>query len=114
MRPLFHPAIEDVRPEVILHALSDPERAAIYARIAAVTCGASCSAFADTGERVIPKSSLSQHIKVLREAGLIRCERHGVEMRNHSRLSELDESLRNLVAATLGAYKRFYSQKKRG
>ena len=108
MRPLFHPAIEDVRPEAILHALSDPERAAIYARIASTDCGATCSAFAETGDRVIPKSSLSQHIKVLREAGLIRCERHGVEMRNHSRLSEFDEHLRNLVAATLSAYKRFY------
>src|SRR3569832_700481 len=105
MRPLFHPAIEDVRPEAILHALSDPERAAIYARIAGAGCGATCSAFAETGARVIPKSSLSQHIKVLREAGLIRCERHGVEMRNHSRLLEFDEPLRNLVVAALGAYK---------
>jgi DNA-binding transcriptional ArsR family regulator len=104
MRPLFHPAIEDVRPEAILHALSDPERAAIYASIASTGCGATCSAFAETGERVIPKSSLSQHIKVLREAGLIRCERHGVEMRNHSRLSEFDEPLRNLVVAALSAY----------
>jgi DNA-binding transcriptional ArsR family regulator len=113
MRPLFHPAIEDVRPEAILHALSDPERAAIYASIARTGYGATCSAFADTGERVIPKSSLSQHIKVLREAGLIRCERHGVEMRNHSRLSEFDEPLRNLVVATLSAYKRFYDQRKK-
>jgi hypothetical protein len=31
MRPLFHPAIEDVRPEAILHALADPDRAAIFA-----------------------------------------------------------------------------------
>src|SRR3569832_769681 len=105
MRPLFHPAIEDVRPEAILHALSDPERATNYASITATSFGATCSTFANTGERVVPKSSLSQHIKVLREAGLIRCERHGVEMRNHSRLSELDEPLRNLVVAALGAYK---------
>ena len=112
MRPLFHPAIEDVRPEAILHALSDPERAAIYASIASTSCGATCSAFAETGDRVIPKSSLSQHIKVLREAGLIRCERHGVEMRNHSRLSEFNEPLRNLVTATLNAYKRFCGDSK--
>jgi DNA-binding transcriptional ArsR family regulator len=114
MRPLFHPAIEDVRPEAILHALSDPERAAIYANIAGEGCGATCSSSAVTGDRVIPKSSLSQHIKVLREAGLIRCERHGVEMRNHSRLSEFDEPLRNLVVATLSAYKQFYGERKRG
>ena len=112
MRPLFHPAIEEVRPESVLHALADPERAAIYASIVSSGCGGSCSAFADSGERVIPKSSLSQHIKVLREAGLIRCERHGVEMRNHSRLSEFDEQLRGLVVATLAAYKKFYGERK--
>ncbi|UQV19024.1 hypothetical protein MU852_03930 [Brevundimonas albigilva] len=33
MRPLFHPAIEDVRPEAILHALSDPERVLMYAQL---------------------------------------------------------------------------------
>jgi hypothetical protein len=34
MRPLFHPSIEDVTVEAILHALSDPVRVAIFAQIA--------------------------------------------------------------------------------
>jgi len=34
MRPLFHPSIEDVTVEGILHALSDPVRVAIFADIA--------------------------------------------------------------------------------
>jgi DNA-binding transcriptional ArsR family regulator len=114
MRPLFHPDIEDVRPEAILHALSDPERAAIFANIAGTGCGATCAAFAESGERVIPKSSLSQHIKVLREAGLIRCERHGVEMRNHSRLPEFDEHLKTLILAALAAYKKSQGGRKTG
>lgn len=104
MRPLFHPAIEDVRPEAILYALSDPERAGIFARIAGVGSSGTCSALACLGERVIPKSSLSQHFKVLREAGLIRCERHGVEMSNHSRCSEVDVRFPGLIAAILTAY----------
>ena len=33
MRPLFHPSIEDVTVEGILHALSDPARVAIFAQI---------------------------------------------------------------------------------
>ncbi|WP_334270664.1 ArsR/SmtB family transcription factor, partial [Edaphobacter sp. HDX4] len=33
----------------------------------------------------MPKSTLSQHFKVLRESGLIRAERKGVEMHNTSR-----------------------------
>jgi hypothetical protein len=45
-------------------------------------------------------------MKVLREAGLIRGERHGVEMRNHSRCQEVDKRFPGLVAAILGAYGR--------
>ncbi|EPE96931.1 winged helix-turn-helix domain-containing protein [Rhizobium grahamii] len=104
MRPLFHPSIEDVRPEAILHALSDPERVAIFAQIASGGSGGTCAALANLRERVVPKSSLSNHIKVLREAGLIRCERQGVEMRNHSRCTELDVRFPGLTRAILSAY----------
>src|SRR5256885_12972040 len=34
--------------------------------------------------------SLSQHFRALREAGLVRSERHGVEMRNMSRCKEIE------------------------
>lgn len=106
MRPLIHPAIEDLKPEAILYALSDPERVAIFAQIAGVGSSGTCTALSNLGGRVIPKSSLSQHMKVLREAGLIRGERHGVEMRNHSRCQEVDKRFPGLVAAILGAYGR--------
>ncbi|MCJ2131706.1 ArsR/SmtB family transcription factor [Methylobacterium sp. E-045] len=104
MRPLFHPAMEDVQPEAILHALSDPRRAAIFARIVGAGCVDACSALSAVGDRVIPKSSLSSHFKVLREAGLIRSERHGVEMRNYSRCAEVDTRFPGLLAAIINAY----------
>jgi DNA-binding transcriptional ArsR family regulator len=104
MRPLFHPSSDDLRPEAILHALSDPERAAIFAGIAGAECVQRCSVLADTGARIIPKSSLSQHFKVLREAGLIRSERQGVEMRNYSRCQEINERFPGLLPAIMGAY----------
>lgn len=104
MRPLFHPAIADVRPEAILHALADPRRAAIFATITRAGCVEACSALSAVGDRVIPKSSLSSHFKVLREAGLIRCERHGVEMRNHSRCAEVEARFPGLLAAIMNAY----------
>ena len=104
MRPLFHPAIEDVQPEAILHALSDPNRAAIFANIMRAGCVQACSAVSALGDRVIPKSSLSNHFKVLREAGLIRSERHGVEMRNHSRWIEVEARFPGLLAAIINAY----------
>jgi|SRR5690348_16063792 len=105
MRPLLHPPADSLRPEAILHALADPERAAIFAEIAGAECVQRCSALADAGERVIPKSSLSQHFKVLREAGLIRSERQGVEMRNYSRCEEINQRFPGLLAAIMGAYK---------
>ncbi len=104
MRPLLHPAIEDVRPDAILHALADPSRAAIFAKIMQAGCVEACSAVAAVGDRVIPKSSLSNHFKVLREAGLIRSERHGVEMRNHSRCAEVEARFPGLLAAIINAY----------
>ena len=104
MKPLSHPAIESVQPAAILHALSDPSRAAIFARIMMAGCVQACSALSAVGERTIPKSSLSNHFKVLREAGLIRSERHGVEMRNHSRCAEVDARFPGLLAAIIGAY----------
>ncbi|WP_213980265.1 helix-turn-helix domain-containing protein [Sphingomonas sp. dw_22] len=104
MRPLLHPSVEDLRPEAILHALSDPVRAEIFAQIAGQGCVQNCSTFSHVGDRDIPKSSLSQHFKVLRESGLIRSERQGVEMRNTSRCGEVDERFPGLVAAILNAY----------
>ena len=104
MRPLLHPAIEDVGPDAILHALADPSRAAIFAKIMQAGCVEACSAVSAVGDRVIPKSSLSNHFKVLREAGLIRSERHGVEVRNHSRWEEIEARFPGLLPGIINAY----------
>ena len=105
MRPLFHPAADDVTVEGILHALSDPVRAAIFAGIVSAGCPQSCSTFLTVSERNIPKSTLSQHFKALREAGLIRSERQGVELHNTSRCDELDKRFPGLVAAIMNAHR---------
>jgi|SRR5882757_6887244 len=105
MRPLFHPSIKDLRVEGILHALSDPVRVAIFARIAASAGSQNCSNFLKISEKDIPKSTLSQHFKILRDAGLIRSERRGVEMQNASRCSEIDTRFPGLIAAIIGAHR---------
>jgi DNA-binding transcriptional ArsR family regulator len=104
MRPLIHPSIEDVTVEAILHALSDPVRVAIFAQVVGSSCAQSCTDFANVIERGIPKSTLSQHFKVLREAGLIRSERIGVEMRNTSRCAEVEGRFPGLIAAITRAH----------
>ena len=105
MRPLFHPSIEDVTVEGILHALSDPVRVAIYANIRGSECSLSCSDFLRVSEKEIPKSTLSQHFKALRDAGLIRGERRGVEMHNVSRCDELNKRFPGLIPAIINAHK---------
>ncbi len=104
MRPLFHPSIDDVTVEAILYALSDPVRVAIFADIAGSNCSQNCTNFVNVNEKPIPKSTLSQHFKVLRESGLIHGERHGVEMQNTSRCTEIDQRFPGLIAAIVNAH----------
>jgi DNA-binding transcriptional ArsR family regulator len=104
MRPLYHPSLEDITVEGILHALSDPVRAHILARILHADGAKTCSAFLQISDRPIPKSTLSQHFKALREAGLIRSERKGVELHNTSRCQELGPRFGPLISAVLAGH----------
>jgi DNA-binding transcriptional ArsR family regulator len=104
MRPLAHPTLDDITLTGILHALSDETRVAIFAGIAGSACSQRCSAFANISRKVVPKSTLSQHFKALREAGLIRSERSGVEMLNTSRCDEIETRFPGLIPAILTAY----------
>ena len=113
MRPLFHPSIEDVTVEGILHALSDPVRVAIYADIVASECSQNCSNFLRVSEKPIPKSTLSQHFKALREAGLVRGERRGVEMHNTSRCAEIEQRFPGLISAIVKAHSIQLEEKRR-
>jgi len=105
MKPLVHPALDSITVEGILHALSDPTRVEIFSQIAASDCAATCSSFLTVKEKPVPKSTLSQHFKVLREAGLIRSERAGVEIRNTSRCAEIDTRFPGLLAAIVASLK---------
>ena len=103
MRPIAHPSVEDITVEGILHALSDPTRIAIFSKIANSACSSNCSSFLTIREKEIPKSTLSQHFKLLRDAGLIRSERVGVEMQNSSRCKEIESRFPGLIAAIVAA-----------
>ena len=104
MKPLFHPSLEDVTVEGILHALSDPVRVAIFADIVGSACSQNCSNFLKVSEKAIPRSTLSQHFRALREAGLIRGERRGVEMHNTPRCAEIEKRLPGLITAIVNAH----------
>lgn len=104
VRPLYHPPLEEITVEGILHALSDPVRVAIYVDIVTRGCAQNCSSFLTVLEKPIPKSTLSLHFKALREAGLIRGERKGVEVNNTARCAEIGQRFPGLLQAIVDAY----------
>lgn len=113
MKPLMHPAIEDVPVEAILHALADPVRVALFSEVVAGECSQNCTALAGVLQQPIPKSTLSQHMRILREAGLIRGERRGTEMRNTSRCAEVDARYPGLLQAVVSAHAAQIASEKR-
>lgn len=88
----------------ILYALSDPVRLRIYAQLSKASCSQNCASFLNLDDIPLPKSTLSQHLKVLRENGLIRSERKGVELQNHARCEELHERFGPLLTAIVETY----------
>ena len=113
MRPLCHPSPRDITVQGILYALSDPVRARIFVQLMKEKCSLNCSAFLTNGDVTLPKSTLSQHFKILREAGLIRSERKGVELINTSRCDELKKKFGPMLTGILEAYQEEASAPKR-
>ncbi len=99
LMPRFtHPRLEDVPLDLALHALADPNRLEMVARLGK-TERLSCTDAAPCG--FIPKSTLSNHLKLLRAAGLIETVQAGREMINTLRRSEFDQRFPGLLDAVL-------------
>ena len=93
-----HPRLEDVPIELALHALADPNRLGMVARLAdaeqlSCTNAAPCNS--------IPKSTLSNHLKLLRAAGLIETTPAGREMINRLRRKDFEQRFPGLLDAIL-------------
>jgi DNA-binding transcriptional ArsR family regulator len=105
-RPLQHPQSDDISVAAVLYALSDPVRAAIVRELAKVPEGMNCIQMTERLRLKLPKSTCSQHYKILREAGLIACERKGVELFSRVRTRELTARFPGLLQSILNAYER--------
>jgi DNA-binding transcriptional ArsR family regulator len=101
MRPLYHPPVEELTVQGILYALSDPARVRIFMELMDAKCSQNCSAFVNIN---MPKSTLSQHFTILREAGLIRSVRKGVELQNEARCADLEKKFGPMIKEILQAY----------
>jgi DNA-binding transcriptional ArsR family regulator len=90
-----HPSKEDITLEGILSALADPMRMRILQSLLREEGCMSCCKAAPTSD--MAKSTLSHHFRILREAGLIRTVKRGVENRNTLRLDEVNERFPGLL-----------------
>lgn len=93
-----------VRPTLpaLLHALSDPARLRI---VMALADGGEACCRAAAGE-CMPRSTLSNHFRVLREAGLVEGERQGRMLVNRLRRDAVDAAFPGLLDAVLAAARR--------
>lgn len=103
MRPLYHPHPSEISVQGLLYALSDATRVRIFISLLDSDCARNCSAFLHVCEKPLPKSTLSQHFKILREAGLIRSERRGVEVHNSVHCEDLQRFM-PMIKSIIEAY----------
>lgn len=96
MRLIHHPNLQDISLAGVLYALGDPVRLEIVRQLA------------DRGELPcasldfsVPKSTLSHHFKILRDAGILSCRKEGTQHMNSLRRSELDQRFPGLLDAVL-------------
>jgi DNA-binding transcriptional ArsR family regulator len=100
MTRFVHPATEDITLAGVLGALSDPMRIKILKKLLENRDGGlSCSAAAPCEE--IAKSTLSHHFRVLRDAGLIRTTKQGVEHFNTVRWDDVNERFPGLLKTVM-------------
>jgi predicted transcriptional regulator len=88
MSLLVHPSTENITLVGLLGALADPVRLLI---VVGLLKGQGCMSCAEASPCPgIAKSTLSNHFRMLRQAGLIRTTKRGVEHRNVVRKDEID------------------------
>ncbi|GAA3047000.1 ArsR/SmtB family transcription factor [Actinokineospora globicatena] len=98
MGEVDEPGMERLTLPEVLHALSDPTRLAVVTQLSdagELSCGHL--------EVSVAKSTLSQHLRVLREAGVTHTRRDGNQRWLSLRRDELDRRFPGLLESVLGA-----------
>lgn len=96
MRLFYHPDLKDISLAGILYALGDPVRLEIVQRLAErgeLPCAAlDCD---------VPRSTMSHHLRVLRESGVLYCRKEGTQHFNSLRRNDLDRLFPGLIEVIL-------------
>lgn len=101
MKQYPHPATDQINLTCVLHALSDPVRLNFVRCLAEQLCEQRCGAIPTP----VAKSTMSHHIRVLREAGLIRVRTEGTQSLTSLRKDEIEGKFPGLLKAVLDAAK---------
>ena len=100
MAQFVHPQRDDITLAGVLAALADPLRLRIVKNLLERKDCMSCTEAAPCPD--IAKSTLSNHFRVLREAGLIQTSKKGVEHRNVVREADINARFPKLLKTILG------------
>lgn len=99
MVQFVHPATEEISLAGVLGALADPMRLRIVSSLCKKNNCMSCCEAAPCPD--MAKSTLSHHFRVLREAGIIRTSKIGVENRNIIRIDDINARFPGLLKQIL-------------
>lgn len=106
-RKFFHPDLSEIDLATVLNALGDPVRLQIVQSLikqGTTSCSHSCSF-------PLAKSTLSNHYRILREAGVVSSRKEGVSHLNTLRREELNKRFPGLLDNVLKSYQKESSQK---
>src|SRR5271155_4943986 len=96
---VYHPDRAQLELPSVLHALSDPQRLRIVQTLAEDETPRRCGSF----DLCVTKSTLTHHLRVLREAGVIQQREEGTARLNSLRRDDLDARFPGLLDAILAA-----------
>ncbi len=101
MKQFPHPAREEITLVGVLHALSDPVRLSVVAHLMGREAELPCGRF----EVPIHKSTMSHHLRVLREAGILRMRPAGTQNLLSLRCEDLESLFPGLLSSIIQAAK---------
>lgn len=99
MVQFVHPARDEITLAGVLAALADPMRRRIVRSLVTENGCMSCTEAAPCPD--MAKSTLSNHFRILREAGLIRTSKQGVQHRNVLREEDINARFPKLLKLIL-------------
>ncbi len=97
--PIVHPVRGDITVEGVLRALADPVRLAIVRQLAQTGTEIACNALTVP----VTKSTLTHHLSILRQAGVVSGRQEGTTRYNSLRRNDLDALFPGMLDGILAA-----------